>query len=495
MKKINPYIILTLILIFTGKCLAQKNCEVPESPKLNLVSVNHGTGIVTLNWDLSPSQGIAAYVIYTYNEGVGIPVDTIWDPLATSYQHITPASGYFSVSYVVAAHRMPDCTSPLSNNLNTIFAKAEIDTCLKEIKVSWNRYLSYPNEVKWYSISTSVNGEAFSEIAQVNKDTLNFKLKDFLIGSDYSFFIEANLEGGLISESNKTARLSTIMQRPPDWINADFASISENKVSVSFSIDPISEISNYLLERKTDPSGSFTEIARPVSATGNVKYTDDKADPKVINFYRLSAINSCKNPLVTSNLASNIVLRIEKLNNDIILKWNHYKYWNGILNSYIIQANTGNGYSQILSLSPSDSSVAVNYRDLMYDITTGELCFKVSANEVSNPHGISGYSLSQEECTDVVEIITVPDVFTPNNDRINDLFRRILSFTPSDYTLVVRDRQGRTVFESKNYSESRDGTTNGKKVSQGVYLWYLSVKTPSGKTINRTGTLTVFFNR
>jgi gliding motility-associated-like protein len=459
-----------------------------------LVSVDPLSGNVNLNWELSPSSGVAGYVIYRFNDGVGTPVDTIWNPSATSYTHITPATRYFSVSYVVAAHRMPNCTSPLSNHLNTIFAEAKIDTCNKKITLTWNSYLAEPLNVTGYKLSVSVNGGTFSDLAEVNPDSLKFTLSDFTTDAEYCFMVTANLEGGKKSESNKVC-LSTAMQRPPDWINADYATVTEKGVSLSFTLDPLSEISSFRLERKTGNSGSFAEISRPVSATGVIKYIDEKADAGSVNYYRLSAINSCSKPITVSNVASNIVLTLESVNGNVLLKWNHYRTWNGEIGSYYLLGNTGNGYTRILEISSSDSSVLVDYRNIMYDVTSDKVCFIIGSEEISNPYGITGSSLSGESCTNSVEIITVPDVFTPNNDLINDLFRPVLSFTPTDYIMIISDRQGKTLFETKNYNIPWDGTYNGDPLPQGIYLWSIRVITPSGKTITRTGTIAVYFNR
>jgi gliding motility-associated-like protein len=488
------YIILSFLLIITYDVQSQVNCVVPEPPVLNLVSVESETGSTLIRWELSHSTGIAAYVIYTYNNGVGIPFDTLWNPAATSYVYNTPATRYFSVSYVVAAHRMPNCTSPLSNNLNTIFAEAEIDTCYKKITVSWNSYLPEPKKVTGYTIMTSVNGESYSSIADLGYDKVNFTLENFLTDSDYCFIVIANLEGGASSKSNKTC-LSTEMQRPPDWINADYATVKDSKIDLSFTIDPLSEISNFSLERQAGIKGNFAEIAKPVSSNGVVKYTDDKADIKSINYYRLSAINSCNKPITVSNQASNIVLMLERINNDIHLKWNHYSKWRGIVNSYKILSDTGHGFVEISETSSSDSSFIIDYHEIMYDISAGELCFEVTANEALNPFGIEASTQSQAACTIPVELITVPDVFTPNNDLVNDLFRPVLSFTPIDYHLIISDRQGTILFETRSYDESWDGSGNGDPVPQGVYLWYLKVTTPSRATISKTGTIAVYFNR
>ena len=244
------YIILVFLSVFPNYVQSQVNCTtVPDPPVLSLVSVEPETGATELKWDLSPSAGIAAYVLYTYNNDAGISFDTIWNPAATSYIYSTPATMYFSVSYVVAALRMPNCISPLSNHLNTIFAEADIDTCNRRISLSWNSYLSEPKKVTGYTILASINGNSFSEIAGMDKDKLIFMIEDFITDAEYCFVVIAELEGGTNSKSNKTC-LSTSMQRPPDWINADYATVKDAGISLSFTIDPNSEISNFRLERK-----------------------------------------------------------------------------------------------------------------------------------------------------------------------------------------------------------------------------------------------------
>jgi gliding motility-associated-like protein len=61
--------------------------------------------------------------------------------------------------------------------------------------------------------------------------------------------------------------------------------------------------------------------------------------------------------------------------------------------------------------------------------------------------------------------------------------------------MIISDRQGKTLFETKNYNIPWDGTYNGDPLPQGIYLWSIRVITPSGKTITRTGTIAVYFNR
>ncbi|MDO9339695.1 MAG: gliding motility-associated C-terminal domain-containing protein, partial [Bacteroidales bacterium] len=96
--------------------------------------------------------------------------------------------------------------------------------------------------------------------------------------------------------------------------------------------------------------------------------------------------------------------------------------------------------------------------------------------------------------TDIVtetEIITVPNVLISNSLKGNNLFRPVLTFTPKDYYLIISDRRGNILFKTKDYEEVWDGSGKGN----GVYLWFLRVTTPTGKSISKTGTVTIINNR
>jgi gliding motility-associated-like protein len=496
-KGVSKFIILALFSIFSCNAYCQIDCSTnpPLPPLLKSVSVQPETGRTEFTWTSSPSPNIAAYVLYSYKNGDGMAIDTIWDPAAISYTLSSTATKYFSVSYVVAAMRLPRCTSIFSNVLNTIFVKADLDTCNKKIVVAWNSYSHIPVRVTGYSILQSVNGSSFTEAASAGSDINSFTLNDFATDADYCFVVKANLEGGTFSASNKSC-LSTKMQRPPRWVNADFATINaDNKVSLSFTIDPLSEIKNFRLERKSGLSDAFNEISKLSSVNGSVLYTDIKADVNVINSYRLSALNNCNNAVTVSNICSNIVLVLDRSGNDFKMSWNSYKKWMGNVSSYRLFVNTGNGFKEKQVIPPTDTLFTLAYQEIMYEVTGNEVCFYIIASETSNPNGINGLSTSSLVCSSSTEIITVPDVFTPDNDLINDLFRPVLSFTPRDYHLVIINRQGRTLFESGSYIESWDGTQSGNPQPQGVYLWFLKVTTPSGKSISKSGTITIIRSR
>jgi gliding motility-associated-like protein len=493
-------LILFILFLFWSYSSFSQTCTTPLPPVLTLVTVDPESGKTDLNWTLSSSTGVAAYIIYTYENGDATPIDTLWNPSITSYTYLSTAYKYFSKSFVVAAYRLPGtpgvsrrfgCPSELSNVLNTIFINSSIDTCSKKITLSWNSYNPIPKKINSYSLLSSVNGASFTEVATVSSDKIIFVLTDFTNNSDYCFSVRANLEGGTFSTAYKSC-LSTRMQIAPRWINTDQVSVNqENKIFISYTIDPQSEITHFRLERRNGISGSFKEIAQPVSSEGKITYIDGLANIDTIYYYRLSAVNNCNIPLTVSDMGSNIVLKLEKSGEDLKLLWNSFKKTAGNPLSNKLFINTGNGFEQKSGIQAGDTTYILAYKELMYQITTGKVCFYISASETSNPYGIASESLSSRVCTSPAEIITTPNVFTPNSGTENAYFKPVLSFVPKEYYLVVTSRQGSILFETKDYMASWDGTQNGNVQSQDVYLWFLKVITPSGKTITKTGTVTV----
>ena len=487
------FILLLLITALPAVC--QTDEDPPVSPVFRTVTINQATGNTEMTWSLSPSVDVAGYVVYLFKDGEGYAIDTVPDPSAASYSVFRPETSYFSESYVIAAIDKAGNISPLSNELNTIFTGSQVDTCNKKIILSWNKYLPYPAAVTGYDVLASVNGNAYYLAEHTSADVTSFVLNDFANGSAYCFIVKAILANGFSSSSNKSC-LTAKIQTPPQWINADYATVTSfDEIELKFTIDPSSEIDLFGLERKSGSTGSFQQIGQIRTATGSVTFTDKTADIKSINYYRLSAVNSCDILSTSSNIASNMVLNLQGTGNEIRLIWNQYHDWLGQVSGYRIFMDTGGGFIEEAQAEPGDTVLSISIPEIMYRIIAGQVCFYVAASENSNPYGVTGESSSGRVCFTVNEIITVPNVFTPDGDGKNERFRPVITFTPSDYRLIISNRQGKVMFESRDFNDSWDGTDNGDPVPEGVYIWILKVSTPTGKSVSRTGTLTLFKNR
>ncbi len=99
-------------------------------------------------------------------------------------------------------------------------------------------------------------------------------------------------------------------------------------------------------------------------------------------------------------------------------------------------------------------------------------------------------SLSNE--TEVVPsmYIYIPNSFTPNGDGLNDTFG-ISGQAINTFSMQIFNRWGEKVFETKNASQTWDGTFNGQKVQQGVYVYKITAANNTGRKSAKEGTVTV----
>ena len=85
----------------------------------------------------------------------------------------------------------------------------------------------------------------------------------------------------------------------------------------------------------------------------------------------------------------------------------------------------------------------------------------------------------------------VPDIFSPNNDGVNDVFRPFFLGEMDVVEVRVYNRWGQLVFESNDPSNPGwDGTYNGKAAPSDAYLWEISVGL-SGDIKHETGHVTL----
>jgi gliding motility-associated-like protein len=494
MRILLRHMVFLLMAALSVSVSGQGDEDPPESPVFTLVTINPSNDKTEMRWTLSPDRDVAGYVIYVYRNMEGYAIDTIYDPHATNYSVTRPYTNYFSESYVIAAIDSSLNISPLSNELHTIFIEPEIDSCRNKINITWNKYASTPSKVTGYDVLTSVNGGTYYLAGHVSDETTSFVIENFVNGTRYCFIVRALLENSLASGSNKSC-VNVKTQIIPGWINADFATVTPGgEISISFTIDPSSETDLYTLERRSGNTGSFQQVAQIRSDLKTIEYTDKSADPAILNYYRLSAINRCNIQAVSSNLASNIVLTAQTTGSDIVLQWNKYHDWLGTVSSYRVFTETGSGFTETAVLGATDTTYSVSIPEIMYGLKEGQVCFYVKAEESGNPHGENGESNSNQVCEEIDEVITVPNVFSPDGDLKNDLFKPVITFTPAEYRFLISNRQGKSLFETNDFLDSWDGTDNGKPVSEGVYLWFIRLKTPEGKDISRTGTVTIIKN-
>jgi gliding motility-associated-like protein len=76
-------------------------------------------------------------------------------------------------------------------------------------------------------------------------------------------------------------------------------------------------------------------------------------------------------------------------------------------------------------------------------------------------------------------IITFPNVFSPNNDELNDVYELILSNDfkwIGDFYFQILNRWGQVIYEASNQLVKWDGTQNGNELTEGIYFYTYSYK-------------------
>ncbi|MCX6270952.1 MAG: gliding motility-associated C-terminal domain-containing protein [Bacteroidetes bacterium] len=137
---------------------------------------------------------------------------------------------------------------------------------------------------------------------------------------------------------------------------------------------------------------------------------------------------------------------------------------------------------------PSDTALCQG-EEILLDVFTWDAGYRWSDNSfnsyflVSEPGTYSVYVYNR--CggnTDSVKVdykdchceITVPNVFTPNDDGINDAFVPLIDCRLEQYSMTVFNRWGAIVFQTEDPGEVWDGTVHQTRAAEGTYFWSLS---------------------
>jgi len=123
-----------------------------------------------------------------------------------------------------------------------------------------------------------------------------------------------------------------------------------------------------------------------------------------------------------------------------------------------------------------------------------------SAAPVAAPQTTTTYQVvvtTDDNCTATGKVtvgifrgMAMPGAFTPNGDGKNDLFRIPPSAAVKIKAFAVYDRWGLKVFYSTNSAGGWDGTSGGKPLPAGTYLWFIDYVDPlTGKAAQTRGTV------
>ena len=288
--------------------------------------------------------------------------------------------------------------------------------------------------------------------------------------------------------------VTTDIKRPPAWLIITNVTVnSSDRIEISVNYDPLSELGRFRIVRRDD-ADELSVAATVTSTGGSFVFTDNQAVTTRRYSYTVEVMNNCDASLLSSDPAGNILLSLEVSDYVVSLDWNHYTGWSEGVDQYLLQYHTGDAtFNELARLPSGNSSFSADYRTLMYETTGSETCFRLTAISTGTD-GTVEESVSNIVCIESPDSFFMPNAFTPDGNGINDMFGPVMAFTPAEFLFIVRDRNGRVLFRTERYSDQWDGTWRGGKLPPDVYLWFLRIRTPSGKLVEKTGTVALIYN-
>lgn len=472
-------------LLLSGAAAGQDEIQ-PVSPVLDIVTVDPATGFAEVRWFPSVSPDVGSYVVYTYSEGTATAIDTVRSPFITTFTHTASAARYRSVTYVVAAVDSSQNISPLSNPLSTVWLSAVNDECAGKITVTWTPYvnLQHPAVSQTMHIR-SVTGTYIADEVLPAAATL-FEYTGYDPDTEYCFHVTASDSGGPLSSSNRSCVI-TGSEVAPSWVNLDAIAVKAGGLEITGSYDQATDMVDYRLLRYNSASDAWEQAAVAAGAAGAVHFTVPGADTSDIRLYRISAVNGCGLESTQSGPARNMVLTAEISGTRIGLRWNrpvpggaeHFSVWR----------DTGAGLREVAG-SLSDTLWSEDYSVFANEVTASKVLYRIKAVSAAASAG-SPVHISSAAIIGATENVFMPNAFTPGRGGENASFRPEFSFIPEGYDFRIYSRNGALIFRTTDHGEGWDGNFNGSPMPPGVYLWRLSLVTPSGRTEIRNGTVTI----
>lgn len=462
----------------------------PEISPIDAASVENG--FVQLTWEESPSPEVVGYIIYRQTNIGVVPIDTVFNDL--SYIDTNADPNNKSEIYFVNALDACGNTSIFDLPHQTILVDYDINPCTQAVNLSWNFYQNWTNGIERHEIWVSENGDApfLAETIAGNADSYSFI--DGNDGSNYCFVIRAvEANTGIISNSNEVCLNLDIIE-PIEYLFIKNVSINDfNSIELVWEWNADAEISGYNILRSTDNSNFQiigTETITPPLDPQEF-YFDSTVNPNDGRFfYKVEAIDICGNTIISDSAPTMFLSGTAQTNQINQLFWTPLNIDFLTEIQYELFKKAGNNTEIIAEYF--DNPVPHLDKINPQNIEESKSCYYVIATSLLI-HPFTGdteiiRTKSNTVCLEQFAEIIAPNAFTPNGR--NPQFRPIVILSEiADYQLVIYNRFGEKLFESRNITQGWNGKKNGvgKDLPQGPYTYYIKVIQPNGRIVENQG--------
>lgn len=476
----------------------------PNVPQIIDVTVNANNQAIITFAPSTSAQTTHYIVYYALSNGSAFAWDTVYGinntiVLDADTVGIRNPTGYSQIFTVAAVDSCGDASSFNTSPQNTILANATNTECQRQVNITWNKYLNWPNGVAQYQIWVSKNGGPFTEDGFTDSASLNYAYTNFNTGDTLQIYIQATsaADTNVVSHSNLISLKAVIVQ-PPSYIYLTNVTVSaNNEVEMTWVIDTMAQLVFYEILRGVVDSLTYTPLQQlniPSPFITSESYIDSQYVFPQNNpyYYEIDAYDSCQNQYL-SNFGKTICLQGGLYDYYVAkLTWNNFELPNATVLRYNLYRDFGNGFQLLATYQPGVNQRFDSLQQFLNE--QGTFCYYVEAIYDITLPSPSGYhatltSRSNQVCIVHRPVIYVPNAFAPGGGvQQNMTFKPTIIYgSPSGYSMLIFNRWGGKVFESNNPDIGWDGTDQGKEVEMGGYAYLIHFTADDGTAIERKG--------
>ena len=475
----------------------------PATPQIIDVTVLPN-GQAEITYAPSTSQQTSHYIVYYYlPNGTAIPWDTVYGYNNTTVVDTTTIGIYdpsqHSLVFTVAA--LDSCGTSSAFNTspqNTILAAATNTECQRQVNITWNKYINWPQGVEQYQVWVSKNGGPFVMDGTADTATLSYAYTNFNTGDTLQVFVRAvsAADTNIVSNSN-IVHLKAVIVQPPSYIYLTNITVnSANQIYFTWTIDTIAQLIFYKILQSTDSIvyNPADQIPVPTPLQHFQTYGDsDYVFPQNNPYYfEIDAYDSCQNQYI-SPFGKTICLQGGLYDYYVVkLNWNDFELGNATVLRYNLYRDFGNGFQLIRTFQPGVNQYFDSLQQFLNQ--QGTFCYRIEAVYYLSLPSPSGYkdtlvSSSNQLCVVHRPVIYVPNAFAPGGGVAENMTFKptIIYGAPKSYSLIIYNRWGGKVFESDNPDIGWDGTDHGKASEMGGYAYLINFTADDGTPIERKG--------
>lgn len=359
------------------------------------------------------------------------------------------------------------CGTPIESKVVSSVVIESLPTTSDEINsLAWKAYTN-PADLTEYQIVRD-------NTVLTKTNNLSYLDTDVKCGQKYSYQLVAIIQNNVRSYSAPIEVEPT--SSAPEVINSASVTVSgDNQIETSVVLGGAGLTSTYdlVVERSVAGTSSWTKVS-PASNQSLTFQDKNVVTAENSYCYRFSYTNACKlsspgfSPAVCSILLKGKIEDVE---------WTNGSPFTAGTSSYDLLETDQAG--NLLHQEPKGLQTS-------HEVTVssgGVKLYRVKA------YASTGTLVSYSNAITFIRdaILQVPDIFTPNNDRINDVFEVKTYFT-SSFNLSIFNRWGTLIFQSNDPASGWKGNDkSGVNAPAGYYVYKVDVQDIKGNSISKSG--------